>query len=117
MEKDIRCILCPLGCSLHATIEQGTVTAVSGQACGKGKGYARQEAVFPLRVVTSLMRAANRDKPFSVKTAAPIPKVLIGEAVREIFSTRPQAPLRCGEPVIKDLLGLGIDVVATQDVP
>ena len=60
-----------MGCRLSVTIEDGKVEKVEGNSCVKGAEYAKQEAVSPVRVVTSLMRASNRKKPFSVKTAAP----------------------------------------------
>ncbi len=105
-----------MGCQLSVTIEGSKMAKVEGNVCIKGAKYAKQEAVNPIRVVTSLMRASNREKPFSAKTAAPIPKQLIFQCVNEIFKTRPMAPLSCGDTVIQNVCGTGVDVVATQDL-
>ena len=77
MEKEFICINCPMGCRLAVTVADGKVAKVEGNSCNKGIAYAKQEAVNPMRVVTSLMRASNRKKTFSVKTTVPIPKKLI----------------------------------------
>ncbi|MCI9309348.1 MAG: DUF1667 domain-containing protein, partial [Oscillospiraceae bacterium] len=76
MEKELICINCPMGCRLTAVVEGDRVISVSGNVCPRGDSFARQEAVDPLRVLTSLMRIEGREKPFSVKTSGPIPKRL-----------------------------------------
>lgn len=116
IKKNLVCINCPLGCRLTVTIEDGSVQDVAGSLCKKGREYARQESVSPTRVVTSLMRLSNRDQPFSVKTSAPIPKERIFDCVKQIFATRPAAPIMCGSVVVRDVCGTGVDIIATQDV-
>jgi CxxC motif-containing protein len=116
MTKELVCIECPMGCRLTVTLEDNAVVDVTGHTCPKGPVYARQEAVRPLRVVTSLMRASNRERPFSVKTAAPVPKDRVLECARIIRNTRFPAPVRTGQTVITDVCGTGVDVIATQDV-
>jgi CxxC motif-containing protein len=116
MQKQLICINCPMGCRLEITLENDQVTQVAGNICPKGVSYAGQEAVRPMRVLTSLMFAANRDKPFSVKTAAPVPKSLLFDCVDAIFAVHPTPPLACGDIVISDVCGTGVDVISTQDV-
>lgn len=116
MIKNFICINCPLGCRLAVEIAGDKVVRVEGNICKRGVEYAEQEALNPLRIVTALMRAANRDKPFSVKTAGPIPKRLIFQCVNAIYDTTPQAPIECGDVVIDDICGTGVAVVATQDI-
>lgn len=116
MVKEFICINCPLGCRLTVTVEGDKVTGIEGNVCNRGVAYAEQEALNPLRIVTALMRASNREKPFSVKTAGPIPKRLIFQCVNEIYDTTPPAPLACGDVVINDVCGTGVAVVATQDI-
>ena len=115
-EKQFICINCPLGCHLMVSLADGEVTAVSGNTCKRGEVYGRQEAVAPQRVLTCLMRTANRKKPFSVKTSAPVPKELLFRCADEIYRTRPQAPVAMGDIVIHDLCGTGVNVLATQDL-
>jgi CxxC motif-containing protein len=98
------------------TVDGDRATKVEGNVCSRGVDYARQEAVNPTRIVTSLMFAENRKKPFSVKTAKPIPKKRIFECVNAIFNHHPPAPLRRGQVVIADVCGTGVDIIATQDL-
>lgn len=96
MEKQLVCINCPMGCRLIVSMEGDKVCSVAGNVCKRGEEYARQEAVEPLRVLTSLMRIEGREKPFSVKTSAPIPKRLMFDCVNEIFAHRGRRPHPCG---------------------
>ena len=116
MEKQLVCINCPMGCRLTVTMDGQSVTAVTGNICARGAEYAKQEAVEPLRVLTSLMRIEGREKPFSVKTSAPIPKRLMFDCVQEIFRTRATLPVHVGDVVIANVCGTGCDVISTQEV-
>lgn len=116
MEKHLVCINCPIGCRLTVTMEGDTVSSVSGNTCPRGEEYARQEAVEPLRVLTSLMRVEGSEKPFSVKTSAPIPKRLLFDCVNEIFSRRACAPIHVGDVIIPNVCGTGCDIISTQEV-
>ena len=49
-------------------------------------------------------------KPFS-------PKELMLRAARALDAVTVTAPVRCGDVVLSDLLGTGVDVVATKDFP
>ncbi len=115
--KNFICICCPMGCHLTVTLEEGAVQKMEGNSCGRGIAYARQEATNPTRMVTALMRAANREQPLSVKTTAPVPKNLIFCCVNEIYAARPKAPIHLGEVLIENVCGTGANVVATQDMP
>lgn len=114
-EKEFICINCPMGCRLRVQLDGGNIT-VSGNACKRGEAYGKQEAVEPKRILTCLMRASNRTRPFSVKTSVPVPKEALFRCANAIYETRPAAPLDMGEVVIRDLCGTGADVVATQDL-
>ena len=39
--RELTCIGCPMGCQLRATLEDGVVTAVTGNTCPRGDAYAR----------------------------------------------------------------------------
>ena len=43
--RELTCIGCPMGCQLRATLEDGVVTAVTGNTCPRGDAYARKECV------------------------------------------------------------------------
>ncbi len=115
MKKEMTCIVCPVGCQM--TVEQkedGTID-VTGNACKRGPKYAVAEMTNPTRVIPSTVVIENAMLPrLPVKTAEPIPKGQIFEAMEAINKVKVQAPVKTGDVVIKNLLGLGIDVVSTR---
>ena len=114
--REITCIGCPVGCALTATIVDGVVTDVTGNECGRGPAYARQECVRPERMVTALMFVPGASRPLSVKTARPVPKAKINDCLEAIRQTRPVLPVRIGQVVLADVAGTGVPVVATCDL-
>ncbi len=114
--REITCIGCPIGCALTATIVDGVVTDVTGNECGRGPAYARQECVRPERMVTALMFVPGASRPLSVKTARPVPKDKINDCLDVIRQTRPALPVRIGQVVLTDVAGTGVPVVATCDL-
>lgn len=116
MEKELVCINCPMGCRLTVQVKGNEVISVAGNACPRGEAYARQEAVEPLRVLTCLMRINGRDRPFSVKTSAPIPKRLLFDCVHEIYAHKASLPIHVGDVIIPNVCDTGCNVVSTQEV-
>ena len=57
--RELTCIGCPMGCQLRATLEDGVVTAVTGNTCPRGDAYARKECVHPERTVTAPVQAGQ----------------------------------------------------------
>jgi len=114
--RTLTCISCPLGCDLEAEVVGDTVT-VTGNRCDKGVAYAKAEILNPQRVVTSNILVEGGICPLvSVKTSAPIPKGLIGKMIQELKNMKIRAPIRIGQILIRNLLGTGIDVIATREV-
>ncbi|MGE5308493.1 MAG: DUF1667 domain-containing protein [Deltaproteobacteria bacterium] len=115
--KNMTCIECPVGCSLCADIENCRLVQVSGNKCPKGEGYARSEVENPSRFLTSIAAARGLElKMVPVRTDKPIPKSRMMEAAAQIKKITIDRPVRAGEVLVKDLLGLGVDVVATRSV-
>lgn len=113
--KELVCIVCPKGCRLQVDEEHSY--AVSGNSCPRGAEYGKNELLHPTRVLTStvcIQGGLHRRLP--VKTTAPIPKELIFEAMDALNEVRLTAPVHLGQVVIHDLLGTGVDVVATRDM-
>lgn len=115
MKKELTCIGCPMGCLLTAELESAMVTEVTGNACPRGASYARDELTNPTRMVTGLVRLYGSHVPLSVKTRAPIPKALIGACLAQLTSTTLTKPVACGEVVLENVCGCGVDVIATAD--
>ena len=60
-----------MGCPLTVELENGAVTAVTGNTCPRGDAYARKEVTNPTRIVTSTVRVTGGALPaVSCKTAS-----------------------------------------------
>lgn len=114
MEKMLTCIVCPMGCGLRVTLENGEVTEVQGNSCPRGAAYARTEVTQPVRTLTTTVRAG--DKMVSVKSAQPLPKEKISEYMQIINSVQLTKGVNIGDVVVKNIGGTGIDIIATKNV-
>lgn len=115
--RDLICIGCPLGCPLTVTIENGEITAVTGNTCPKGDAYARKEVTNPTRIVTSTVTVEGGVAPMvSCKTAADIPKGKIFEVTDALKDVVAKAPVAIGDVLLADVAGTGVDIIATKNV-
>ena len=106
-----------MGCMMTVTLEDGRVTAVSGNTCKRGDVYARKEVTNPTRIVTSSVRVDGGELPVvSVKTREDIPKGKISEVMEALKAVCVQAPVQIGDVVLADVAGTGVDMVATKNV-
>ncbi|MCL1786872.1 MAG: DUF1667 domain-containing protein [Defluviitaleaceae bacterium] len=111
----IICVLCPKGCHLH--VDERNNYAVTGNQCSRGIGYGKSELENPVRMVTStvaVVGAIHRRCP--VKTAAPVPKGLMKEAMGLLKNVTLTAPVEEGQVVVADICGTGVAFVATRDM-
>ena len=116
-QRQLTCIGCPMGCQLTATLEGGAVTAVTGNTCKRGDSYARKECVAPARTVTGTVRVTGGLLPVvSVRTRGDIPKERVLDVARALCRVHLTAPVHAGDVVIPNVLGTGVDVVATRSV-
>lgn len=113
---EITCINCPMGCRMRVEVENGRVVSVSGNGCGRGSAYARQECIDPRRTVTAVIPVEGGASPLSVRTSAPIPKRLIARCMGELAGVRLCAPVRMGSVVLENVCGTGVSVIATKSV-
>ncbi|MFA6216473.1 MAG: DUF1667 domain-containing protein [Candidatus Omnitrophota bacterium] len=117
MKKKLTCIECPKGCSLLVEIEQGRVKRVNGNRCLKGEKYACVEIEHPMRVLTSTVVAGGLSiKMVPIKTDRPIPKTKIKEAAWAIKKIKITKPLKTGDIICKNFLGLGVNIISCREV-
>ena len=115
MKKNLVCIECPKGCLLSVDIENCRVVKVEGNQCPKGEKYAASEVENPMRILTSAVLTEGLGlKMLPVRTSKPIPKTKISAAMEEIKRIRLKEPVKTGDIIIKDLLGTGVDLIATR---
>ena len=113
MKKSFVCIVCPRGCLLTIDDEMN----VTGNTCPRGEAYAKSEVTNPTRIITSSVRVNNReDTLVSIKTSAPVPKGRMLDVMAEINKVSVSAPTHIGDVVIKNVLGLDVDIIITKNI-
>jgi len=113
--KELICIVCPKGC--HLKVDEENNYAVTGQGCERGAEYGKKELTAPTRVITSTVKVSGGlYARCPVKTAAPIPKALIFEAMKLLDNVELKAPVRVGDIVVDDICGTGIPFIAARNL-
>ena len=114
--RELTCIGCPMGCQLTAVLENGQVTRVTGNTCPRGTPMPGRSA--PTRPHRHRhrpgvrRRAAGGVRPHRRRGAQ-------GEGAGRGSGAVPGAshgPVAAGDVVIPNVLGTGVDVVATRSV-
>ena len=109
---ELVCIVCPKSCRISVDGDK-----ISGNGCKRGEAFAREEAVCPKRTVTTTVATCFKDfKVLPVKTDGEIPKEKITELMNAVRTVMVTEKLKCGDVVVKNILGLDINLVATGNV-
>lgn len=117
--KELTCVVCPAGCRITVTLEDGKVTDVKGNTCPRGKIYAENEVTHPVRTLTTtvgLDNAKNGAKTLPVKTNHPLSRELLFAAMKELSGFTVSAPVTVGTVLLKDFMEPGVDLVACKNV-
>ncbi len=117
--KKLTCICCPLGCSIEADMQGGSVVAVRGNGCPNGEKYAHTELTAPVRTLTSTVALANSKSGMRlapVRSSEPIPKDKLFDCMKEIANISVSAPVRIGDTVLQNAAGTGISIIITRDI-
>lgn len=117
--KKLTCICCPLGCSIEADMQGGSVVAVRGNGCPNGEKYAHTELTAPVRTLTSTVALVNSKSGMRlapVRSSDPIPKDKLFDCMKEIANISVSAPVRIGDTVLQNAAGTGISIIITRDI-
>ena len=91
---------------------------VEKASCKQGEEYARKEFTDPRRMVASTVKVKGGLHPLvPVYTASPIPKPKIKDALGELRKVELQAPVTGGDIVLENIVGTGINIIASRDMP
>ena len=117
-ERKLICVACPRGCPVTVTMDDnGEIIKVEGNTCPRGDTYAGAEVSHPERSLTSTVRVTGGNHyVVPVKSSTAIPKELLFDAMVEINKASIAAPVHTGDVIIKDLLGTGAAIVATNEI-
>ncbi len=115
--KEFTCVSCPMGCTLQATPLESGEFKISGNQCKRGLVYGLQEMKAPTRNISSTVCVIGAEiNSLPVKTAEPIPKGKIFEIMKEINKITVKAPVQVGDVIIENILGTGVDIVASRSL-
>jgi len=116
-EKEITCIVCPIGCKILVKTDGKSFECLDGYKCKKGIEYARSEALNPRRMLTSSVLVKGGEWPLvSVKTSKSVPKHKLFDVLDLIRKTKVNAPVEIGQIIIKNAAETGIDIITTKSV-
>lgn len=114
--SELVCIVCPRGCTMHLDGE-GENLKITGNSCKRGEQFAMSEMTMPMRTICTTVKTSIKGVPvIPVRVSAEIPKEKIFDVMNEINSVTVDKPVNRGEAVIKNVLGLGVDVIATSNL-
>lgn len=113
------CIVCPKGCQL--TIKEldahEQLLEVEGYGCKRGITFAQEEMYNPKRTLQTTVKTTVRDyERLPVKTSDSIPKEQMFEIMKIAKAVLVDHPINVGDVVVKNVLGLGVDLVATASM-
>ena len=100
--KKLTCIECPIGCEIEVGVENGKAVSVKGNTCPRGKMYAENEVVCPVRVVTSTIKAIDGTM-VPVKTDKPVRKSEIFAVMETINKTTCSLPVKIGDVLLENI--------------
>lgn len=119
MAKDINvtCIMCPKGCLGRVRKDGDTILEVSGFTCKRGEEYGRDEVISPKRMLTTTVKADNGTLALlPVVSKDLLPKNKIADCVHALRKVVVKAPIYEGDVVVSNILGLGVDIIASRDL-
>ena len=115
--KVIRCIVCPTGCSINVIGDSKENVTFEDCTCDRGLDYAQQEFYEPKRILTTTMRVENGFLPLiPVRTDKPILKEKLNNVLKAIANKKIKAPIKLGDILIKNILNLDANVIASRDL-
>jgi len=111
------CIVCPVSCQL--TVEEvGGELKVTGHTCKRGEEFGKNEHTNPMRMLTStVVLEGSFLNRLPVVSEKEVPKAKLRECLKAVYAAKVQAPVQCGDVVIADVCGTGVNILASRSMP
>ena len=117
-DKELTCIVCPIGCRMTVERRSDGELKVTGNRCKRGVAYASEEFNDPRRVVTATAAIPGGNPGrLPVRSVGSVPVDRIAAFLAAIYELRLDAPIDRGETVARDVADTGIDLIATMTIP
>ena len=115
--QELTCIVCPVGCRITVEEKDGELI-ISGNSCPRGYEHAKNEYIDPKRMLTTTVKVEGGVLPrIPVISTAEIPKRQLGECLAQLYKLELTAPVAYGDIIVRDILGTGVDIKASRDMP
>ena len=116
INEKVICTTCPKGCTLEVTRDGETIITILN-GCKRGHEYAQQELTDPRRMVASTVKVSGGLHPLlPVYTSAPFPKPRIPELLKLLRAVELKAPVKMDDVILENVLGTGINVIASRTI-
>lgn len=116
MQKELVCIVCPVGCHLRAELDDDlAVSGVFGNTCPRGDAYARKELTNPTRMLTSTVKIEGAQyERLPVITSSDIPKPMMRAVMEQLRHVVVHAPVNNRDVIVANVCGLNVDIIASR---
>lgn len=115
MDKQIKCIVCPIGCNMLVDYREETkeIISICGNDCKRGIKFIKEELEGPSRLLTTTIKINSAlCGRLPVRSDVPVPKEKMQEMVREVKKIRTDIPIKAGQIIEEDFMGLGIKILS-----
>lgn len=114
--REIVCIVCPNSCRMQVAEKDGQFT-VTGNECKRGIAHGIQEWSSPERMLSTTVVMQGGTLPrLPVVSTRDVPKALLRDCLAALYQVVVSAPVTCGDVVVENICGTGIDVVASRSM-
>ncbi|MDP4146165.1 MAG: DUF1667 domain-containing protein [Bacillota bacterium] len=117
MDDVLICTVCPKGCKMEIYKSNLEIYNISGYGCEKGKKYAEQEVINPSRILTTTVKIKNGHiNRLPVRSEGTISKNQMIKCIGVIREAEVEAPIKQGDVIIENILGSGINIIASKSI-
>lgn len=114
-QKVITCVICPNSCTITVSQMKSGELVLEGNTCKRGEQYGRDEFTNPKRMLATTVRIKNAYIPLvPVRTSVRVPKDKLNEILDILARIQVEAPIKCGDVIVENVLGLDANVIATR---
>lgn len=116
VKREYTCIVCPVSCRIAVEEKDGQLE-IKGNTCKRGYEFARNEHTLPKRMLTSTVAVSGGSlSRLPVVSSEEIPKKDISKCLEIVYKTEVNAPVCMGDVIIENILGIGVDIVASRSL-
>lgn len=113
------CIVCPVGCHLEVLENKDSESGytVNGATCKRGEVYGVKELSNPTRTLTTTVKLNGGNlSRVPVRTDREIPKDKIFDCMRVINNVILEVPVKSGQVLVENILGLNVNIISSRSV-